>query len=317
VPILALASSGCKDDEFVFFRLPAQPAPPIQSSVPIREAVRESKVDILWVIDNSGSMSTFQREVIANTGVFMQEFVKDSLQWSMGLISTDPSDLPYIGFTPTTLLNYLTPNGVGLFQGAVGRLGVGGSGYEQTFAPIQKHLDAYPSFTRKDAYLAVISVTDAEEQSGMTSAEFLQYVAVKKGAPNRTIFYGALGADDLGCRLGEGWNYSGSKYEDVVLATGGRVFPICTTTFGKDLAALGNDLVRWVSRPMIRLSKRPKVSSVRVSFEGRLLPGGFKEDGGFWLYDFDANALVFHDMDFAPNNDDVVDVSYQEDDGLP
>ena len=317
IPLLAVAWSGCKDDEFVFFRMPVQPAPPIQARVPIREAVRETKVDILWVIDNSGSMSTFQTAVINNTGVFMQEFVKDNLQWSMGLISTDVLDPPFIGFTPTTLLNYLTPNGIVLFQSAVRRLGVGGSGYEETFDPIEKHLNAYPSFIRKDAYLAIISVTDADEQSNMNSQEFLQYIATKKGVPNRTIFYGALGATDLGCRDGEGWNYAFSKYETVVQATGGKVFPICTPTFGKDLAALGNDLVRWVSRPMVRLTKRPKVSSIRVLFEGRLLPGGFKEDGGYWFYDFDANALVFHDMDFAPDNDDVVDVSYQEDDGLP
>lgn len=319
--VLGLASlmalSSCKEDEFVFFNTPGKPVPPVTSKVPIKQVIGDSQVDILWVIDNSGSMSTFQREVINNTDLFMQEFVKDKhLSWTMGLISTDVTNRPYIGFAPGDLLNSQTPNPVLAFQRAVGQLGTYGSGYEETFEPIRKNLESYPAFARKDAYLAMISVTDADEQSAMSSQVFLQYLQSKKGSLSRAIFYGAFGADDLGCRNGEGWNYSRGKYEAVIQATQGRYFPICTSTFGKDLAALGTDLVKRVTQPMIRLSKRPKISSIRVSFQGRALPGGLKEDGGFWVYDFDANAIVFHDLDFAPGDTETVDVSYQEDDGL-
>jgi hypothetical protein len=316
-----LALSACKEDEFVFFRQPYQPVPPVSTQIPIKQVIGDSQVDILWVIDDSGSMSSYQQEVINNTALFMQEFTKDKhLSWSMGLISTDESRLPLIGFTPATLLNSQSPNPVSLFQNAVRGLGTYGSGYEKTFVPIQKHLDAYPGFMRKNAYLAIITVTDAEEQSGTSSTSFLQYLVAKKGDLNRTIFFGAFGAYDLGCTAGSGegiWNYVDSPYEDVVQATRGRVFPICTQTFGKDLSELGKDLVKRVTQPMIRLAKRPKISSIRVSFKGQVLPGGLKEDGGFWIYDFDGNAIVFHDLDFAPGDTETVDVSYQEDDGLP
>jgi hypothetical protein len=319
ISCVALVSlSACRDDELVYYRTPGQPVTPVTSQVPIKQVIGDSQVDILWVIDNSGSMSTFQREVINNTDLFMQEFTKgQQLSWTMGLISTDVTDRPYIGFTPGNLLNWQTPNPVYEFQRAVGLLGTFGSGVEQIFEPIRRSLDAYPGFARKDAYLAIISVTDAEEQSIMSSQDFLQYLQTKKGSLSRSIFYGAFGADDLGCTLGEGWNYARGKYEAVVQATRGRYFPICTSTFGRDLAELGKDLVKRITQPMIRLSKRPKVPSIRISFKGRVLPGGLKENGGYWIYDFDSNAIIFHDLEFAPGDTESVDLSYQEDDGLP
>ena len=49
----------------------------------------EGKVDIVWVIDNSGSMSSIQQSVIQNANLFIQEFTKiRGLDWRMALVST-------------------------------------------------------------------------------------------------------------------------------------------------------------------------------------------------------------------------------------
>src|SRR5687768_4795521 len=46
-------------------------------------------VDILWVIDNSGSMGDKQIAVSMNASTFMSNFVtKTNLVWKMGLLST-------------------------------------------------------------------------------------------------------------------------------------------------------------------------------------------------------------------------------------
>ena len=83
-----------------------------------------SAVDILWTIDNSGSMGDHQRDVIANANSFISQFTQSTaLEWRMGLVSTDTQDEPYVGLIPGTELNYLTPNAVTKFQQAVRRLG--------------------------------------------------------------------------------------------------------------------------------------------------------------------------------------------------
>ncbi len=52
-------------------------------------------------------------------------------------------------------------------------------------------------------------------------------------------------------------------------------------------------------------------------YKGEDLKGGLKEEKGYWLYDFDLNAILFHDLNFAPGDKEEVTVEYREDDGAP
>ncbi len=60
---------------------------------------------------------------------------------------------------------------------------------------------------------------------------------------------------------------------------------------------------------------RPKPGTLFVRYKGQDLPGGPKEDGGYWFYDFELNAIVFHDLDFAPGDTEQVEIEVKEDDG--
>ena len=44
-----------------------------------------------------------------------------------------------------------------------------------------------------------------------------------------------------------------------------------------------------------------------------MLPGGPKEEGGFWVYDPDANGVRFHDMDFVDFNERFVKIDFDID----
>ena len=70
------------------------------------------------------------------------------------------------------------------------------------------------------------------------------------------------------------------------------------------------DLVTRVERPYIALKERPLTSSIRVTYKGAILSGGLLEDGGYWIYDFDLNRIVFHNLNFAPGDTEEVTVSY-------
>ena len=108
--ILLLLTSCSNDNDFLFREKPNRPTLGYPEFQPLSERVvqvrqfnhllRESGgVDILWVIDNSGSMSSYQNDVIRHTDKFMNEFTSAGrIDWRMGLISSDESEEPYLGF---------------------------------------------------------------------------------------------------------------------------------------------------------------------------------------------------------------------------
>lgn len=312
---LVLFLSACnRDSGFLYYV--AQKATPERFSFShrVKEIQGESRVDIVWIIDNSGSMGVYQQAVRDNARLFIQQFTKTGgLDWRMALLSTDESDLPYVGMLPGKELSKYSADPVDLFQRAVGSLGIAGSAIEKTFTPLLKSLSAFPSFLRTDAILAVIAVTDAAEQSTHLSKDFLSSITTLKGSLNKFIMYGVFAAKDFGCTSDEGaWDYAKSPYEDIIAPTKGKTYPLCSANFGANLADLGNDLVTRVRRPRLRLAKRPDPQTIQLTFKGQDLPGGLKEAGGYWIYDFELNSLVFHDLDFAKDEIEEVLVSFVE-----
>lgn len=317
IGLFVLSLFACsKGDDFLHYVLP-EPPPEFHFTHKLKEMVGESRVDILWVIDNSGSMGSHQQNVITNSDLFIREFVKKQkiLDWKMGLVSTDESEAPYLGFKAGDELNKSTPDPVNVFNRAVNKLGTFGSGIEKPFFCARKALQDNPNWVRKNAVLANIMVTDAAEQSFISGQDFANFMAQMKGGDLRkVVFYGVLGPNDWNCPATDGfWNYAGSPYEAFAKLVGrGKNYPLCSPDFGKNLAELGKDLVKLASSPRIELTSRPRLETLRVTWRGNVLPGGPKETGGFWTYDFDLNAVLFHDLDFAPDDNEEVIIHYEE-----
>jgi hypothetical protein len=315
---------SCQRTGYLYHTKPLAPPVYYQFEHKLKEIQGESKVDILWIIDNSGSMGSYQKEVVDNAAFFMNHFIKAGMDWKMGLISTDPGVIRnYIGLDAAAPFDYKSANPVNQFQDAVKQLGVMGSGWETTFIPVREHLKVYPNFLRKDAILALLIVTDAPEQSdvpfatgiaggSMNVKAFLNLLKTEKKSLSRVVTYGAFAATDIGCRINDGFrSYKGSSYEELVLATNGKHFPLCTKDFGTELAKFGKDLLTKIEAPRIYLKSRPILQTLKVIYRGTSLPGGMKEQGGYWVYDFDNNAIIFHDLKFAASDNEKVTVEYQ------
>jgi hypothetical protein len=145
----------------------------------------------------------------------------------------------------------------------------------------------------------------------MKGRPLLNFLTGLKGDAKKMIAYGVLAPTEFKCAVaGENpWAYAGSTYEDVIGGTKGKLYNLCDD-FGQNLADMGKDLVTRVERPFIQLKGRPDPGSVRVNYRGKILPGGPKEDGGYWIYHFDLNRVVFHNLDFAPGDTEEVALSY-------
>jgi len=309
---------GCNEQDYLFVKKPV-PTNKVEVQHKLKELQGNSVVDIIWVIDNSGSMYAHQQNVISNTALFLSQFVRNGnlLNWKMGLISTDKSDLPFIGFGPGRELTSSTPGNVQIFQSAVSRLGTNGAYVEEGFDPLLQALKTNPDFVRPKSTLAVIFVTDAQEQGTDSVPDVLKELAKFKGIRD-TVSYGIFWTKDLGCSDNPGeddWNVRGSRYGQFIQATQGKTYALCTKDFGANLAALGKDLVSRVTSPRIFLDYRPRVSTIRVLHHGQEVKAGLPGSGGHWFYDQDLNALVFHDLSFAPGDDEDVEILYDEDNG--
>jgi hypothetical protein len=318
--VLLIGATGCAKQDFLYHRVPPQ-----QKQRSFTHSARSvqvaTKMSILWVIDNSLSMSDYQRSVITNTDRFMQRFIASrAVDWKMGLISTSEYEQPYVGLTPSTALNAATPDPVQVFQRAVQRLGTSGYGVEKTFTPILQTLRSYPDFAGKGQKLAAIVVTDAEEQSYVSGKSFLDQIKALKPEADAFALYGATAAREFGCLGGAGegyFDYKGSPYEFVITATQGLWFKLCDPDFGTQLAAISDRILERIDHPRIYLDARPIPRTIRITYQGKELPGGPPENGGMWIYEIRSNSIVFNSLDVFTDENVNVSIEYSEDQGEP
>jgi hypothetical protein len=155
------------------------------------------KMDILWVIDNSGSMDSSQRNLTASFQTFINKFQQNGYDFHMAVTGTDAWRAFYqsnatnkdmlrrarpgeINFT-TNPLTYKTNSGVFVMDQNTPNLSniflvnamqnINGTGDERAFASMKEFLSftGKSDFRRSDAILAVIIVSDEDDFSANTS----------------------------------------------------------------------------------------------------------------------------------------------------
>ena len=326
---MGLSLSSCqKDDNYVYYSDP--PRQGLEDNEYDVRTLRDAKVDILFVIDNSGSMGSIQSNIVKNSALFMRNFLlNNDMKWKMGIISTDKDDAPYLGFnTPfdKQFADSTTPGDVVItFQNAVNRLGVFGDASEYVFYNTHRMIEdvAYKSFFRPEAHLVVIMVTDEDEQSekkfgGQYEAySFLNVLRLFKPGDKIIRFYGAFRFEDLqACGIASD-KYKGSPFETVIEETAGMHMSACTHDFGTQLSEIGKDILSIVDSPKMILKERPVLGSIRVYYDGVLLKPGKRSDGGLWYYSERYNTINFYHLNFMPSRDDSkIRITYDVEDGV-
>lgn len=155
-----------------------------------------AKMDILWVVDNSGSMNDFQVQIEQNFIAFMQNFSQKDYDYQMAVTKTDAwRDLNFPSYTfnssnysrfepandGTRILTGETPDVLNKFKEMV-LVGTSGTGDERALQSIQaaRLNPNNASFFRPDAHLAIIIVSDEEDTSWSSS----NYITADAGCPN-------------------------------------------------------------------------------------------------------------------------------------
>jgi hypothetical protein len=153
-----------------------------------------SAIDVLWVIDNSGSMESSQQNVVNNLSSFMQSFQSKNLDFKMAITTTDAYRTMYNSnqncsqfrngilnsscnvvsgatYSPYRILDNLTPDLLNNFminaiQTDTAR-SIYGSGDERAFQSLKTALDSSlnTGFIRGGSFFSVIIVSDEDDFS--------------------------------------------------------------------------------------------------------------------------------------------------------
>ncbi len=351
--LLGCESSFKDGEEYVHYE--TLPAEEQDSRVyPLSLLELDKKIDVIVVIDNSGSMSPIQQDVIENSKLFFNEFAKASyVDWKVGLLSTDWQDAPYLGFDKSfdsSLVVQNDPNSldsvVREFQDAVSQLGTNGDYNEATFLPVHYKLNEYngssssrPSFQRDNAHLVIISITDEPERSMEFTAgswgtappnynrnlyeatSFFNFLSSYVDSNKILRFYGGIQKTEFpSCTRDGGWDnkkFADTEFGKIIDISGGFYVPACSDRFGVDLARIAEDITSLVGRPSLLLRRRPKVETIRVYYKGTLLKPGREVAGGYWYYDEASNTINFYGLDFIDDiQTDTFEIDFEVDDGI-
>lgn len=268
-------------------------------------------VDILFVVDDSGSMSSHQDDLAANVKLFTQAMLANQiLDYHIGVVTSNMDSIPTGGATrdgelfgkQEKFITRLTPNGAIELQNNL-KPGTGGSATEKFFEPViaaltpPKVSTTNQGFFRPDAFLAIVFVTDANEQSQMTSKEFYdELLRLKGGEPDKIITYGVyIPTTDRTCE--RGGEEEPTKLEEFFTLAKTKTLGLCDPDFGKKLGEMGDDLVKRVGS-VLYLTRPAQVNTIKVTYGTQTIPNDPKSG---WIYDPVRNALIFgNEIDLQP-----------------
>jgi hypothetical protein len=283
------------------------------------------KIDILWVVDNSGSMDTSQQQLAANFQSFINRFETLKFDFHLSVTATDAWKTLFIEGSQHSrfrdgnaehsgvfVLDRNTPDLASVFMTNV-RLGVRGTGDERAFQSFKAALNnpANSDFRRKDAFLAIIIVSDEDDFSHPEYAfnhsnyddptlekvsdyvDFLdQYTEKDPNASLRNYSVSSITIQNQECvdQLGiDGFErYPGKRYLELTEATGGVKGDLCGP-FGSTLEIISDSIINKSS--VFPLTRLPVVESIRIHVNGIEVP---KDENLGWSYRAEDNSIVFH-----------------------
>lgn len=230
------------------------------------------KLDIVWVIDNSGSMKDEQDALGANFSAFIQDFITRDIDFKMAITTTDTSSSYEKGRMVTgsaeKLNSVAAQNNPVKFMEDFKKLvqvGTSGSGYEKGLEAADEFMKRYSSsFLRKDAYLAVVILSDEEDQSAKSVATYTNQLKKLKDEEGLVKVYSIV---DVGLTNTQGYGVSTGykRYADASKNTAGIVADI-REDFHKSLSDMGGTIINLLDS--FALANDPVSGTLKVYVDG-------------------------------------------------
>jgi hypothetical protein len=258
--------------------------------------------DIVFIVDNSGSMAEEQANLANNFEYFISKLQSSSADYQIGVITTDQNGFRGEVITPETL------NAVEKFTDQA-VAGTGGSGTERAlqmlYNCVQPGGDCSDDagFMRDDALFAGIIVSDEPDQSALNPDSYVEYFWTLKDDPDLIKIHSISGAIPLvTCSTCAS---PGFGYDEAVELTEGTWLDVCADDWGASLSALAESSIQDLS--LFKLSQDPVEDTIEVFVDDA------QRYNGWWYTgheeDLGNNAVRFQD-EYIPEGGSEVRIEY-------
>ena len=265
--------------------------------------------DILFVVDNSCSMSGNQTNLKNNFDDFIAVFSGAGVDYHIAVVTTD--DAEFVG----DIITSATADPVAEFVSQINLIGYWGYGIEKglwfSYVATDTGGDAAPGssngFFRSDAKLVVIYVSDEPDfstslsgSSGSTTmvyADYVNHLKSLKSSSDLVVAHAVAGDYPSGCTANGGASF-GAGYYDVVNDLGGTFMSICDTDWSVTMEAVASDSMAGAT---FALSQIPFEDTITVAVDG--------VSSIEWTYNSVYNTVQFN-TSFLPSEGSIVDITY-------
>ncbi len=279
---LLLLAFGCGPDRIV-----ATLPPDVRVDAYSQQAA--SKIDVLWVMDNSGSMAPRQENLARNFGAFIDLFTRSAIDYRLAITTTDIfKDKGAFKGNPK-VLSPQTASVTAAFASNI-KVGVQGSPFEAGLEAGKLAIEAQKlanteaieqckracgsnkpacvsacdgkkdfAFLRPEAFLYLIFVSDEEDESREDVRYYYRYFETVKGIGNDGMVTTAAikGPEGNKCNAA-----AGVRYQQLSDLTGGEVGDICDTNFSTTLRKLATNAVGLKRK--FALQEKPNITTIEV-----------------------------------------------------
>lgn len=233
------------------------------------QAAQETKqLDIVWIIDNSGSMSDEQAALGTNFSAFIDNFITKNVNFKMAITTTDTSSANKKGrmvtgsdikLTSTKAQENATQFKTD-FTNLV-RVGTSGSGNEKGLEASEGFMEKYANtFVRSDAYLAVVVISDEEDQSAKTVKEYTDYLKSFKNTSGLVKVYSVVDVNNTNC-CQNGITTGSERYKTASNNTSGTIANI-RDDFYNVLSDMGESIINLLDS--FALANEPLTGTLKV-----------------------------------------------------
>lgn len=318
----------------------------LSNSQQFTQAEGNSQVDILWVIDNSGSMSEEQSNLAAGAASFFQLLQPAGLDYHLGVVTTETSSLGYcwelsqLSDQSARFITAQTANAETEW-GFISQPGLIGGTETGFFCAEQAYLDPTATntgFDRAEAPDIVVFVSDEPENESFLGAtpvdattadpayvaqgldHYLAYFQAKPvtafaivgtGTLPRPTLQDPTPSDPNSSCSGEGGSAGGgANYGEAASQTGGSRASICSPFATWETTF--QEVVEAASglASLFTLDFVPISNTVNVQVNGTAVTRDTSHQNGFdVLFRSDSASIAFYG-DAIPQDNDTITVSY-------
>lgn len=248
-------------------------------------------VDIIWVIDNSGSMRWAQNELAANLTSFINMFISYNPTFKMAFITTDSPNF-WNGIT----LTQNTPDLVSSATNLLNSIGTWGSADEKGLEMLETSISNNINWFNPNAYLVAIFLSDEPDHSSYSWS--LYATLMDAHIPfGRYLPYAIIGDVPWGCNAAQ----AGRGYYETVNYYGTQWWSICDPDWGSNMEDIALSIINAAAFTLSM--DNLKEDTIEVWVNGQKIESG-------WTYNANSNSIMF-DPGFMPETGDNVEASYE------